>query len=159
MKLSKLMREPSTVILVILFVLITTFVLYKNTFKKSKIYKAKSVVGKIMNSKKLKNIAVQLPVQLPVGPGGGESSRPGKPIPSRLQLSNCPKFGTQITKNLLSKGSNSEPTLLPLDPLENDIMLPSFKNGEESQIPSFYKIQTTFPKLTPTKMKYVNLFG
>ncbi|AGE55086.1 hypothetical protein PBCVMA1D_835L [Paramecium bursaria Chlorella virus MA1D] len=153
MKLSKLMREPSTVILVILFVLITTFVLYKNTFKKSKIYKAKSVVGKIMNSKKLKNIAVQLPV----GPGGGESSRPGKPIPSRLQLSNCPKFGTQITKNLLSKGSNSEPTLLPLDPLENDIMLPSFKNGEESQIPSFYKIQTTFPKLTPTKMRYVNL--
>lgn len=157
MKFGKVMKEPSTVILVILFVLITTYVLYKNAFKKPKFSKAKKIVGKIMNNKNLKNIAVQLPVQLPVGPGAGESSRPGKPIPSRLQLSNCPKFNTEITKNLTSKGSNSEPTLVPLDPMENDIMLPSFKNGEESQIPSFYKIQTTFPKLTPTKMRYVNL--
>ncbi|APC25828.1 hypothetical protein BST79_gp315 [Only Syngen Nebraska virus 5] len=154
----KILKEPSTVVLVILFVMITTFLLYKNIVRKPKLSKAKKVVGKILNSKKLKNIAVQLPVQLPVGPNGGESSRPGKPVPSRMQLSNSPKFTTEITRRLTSKLPGVKPTLLPMDPIQTDTMLPSFGNGEESQIPSFYKIQTTFPKLTPTKMKYVNLY-
>ena len=158
MNYSKMMKEPSTVVLVILFVMITTFLLYKNIVRKPKLSKAKKVVGKIMNSNKIKNVAVQLPVNLPVGPNGGESSRPGKPVPSRMQLSNSPKFTTEITRRLTSKLQGAKPTLLPMDPMQTDTMLPSFGNGEESQIPSFYKIQTKFPRLTPTKMKYVNLF-
>jgi len=154
----KLLKNPSTVILVVLFVLIITFVLYKNIVRKPKLSKAKKVVGKLLKNKKLKNIAVQLPVQLPVGPNGGESSRPGKPVPSRMQISNTPKFTTEITRRLTSKLSGAKPTLLPMDPMQTDTMLPSFGNGEEMQIPSFYKIQTKFPRLTPTKMKYVNLF-
>jgi len=158
MKLGKVMKEPSTVVLVILFVLIATFLLYKNVFKKTKISKAKKIVNKILKSDKLKQIATQLPVQLPVGPNAGESSRPGKPVPSRLQLSNSPNFATEITRRLTSRGPDSQPTLVPLDPMQTDTILPSFGNGEQSQIPDFYKIQTTFPKLTATKLKYVNLF-
>jgi hypothetical protein len=47
-----MMKEPSTVVLVILFVLIATFLLYKNIVRKPKLSKAKKVVGKMLKNKK-----------------------------------------------------------------------------------------------------------